>query len=121
MEQIESTTSDGRRILRNTVSVVPLPPLFCLLNSFQVALREQHRCAITKAFDSAQAEKLIREERIEEIPEGVGQHLMEVAHIVPFLLNGFGGDVITSPQIVRDVLSFLRLIHLRNRKTLLGL
>jgi hypothetical protein len=31
---------------------------------------------------------------------------MEAPHIIPFLLNGFDGKAITSPQIVRDVLSF---------------
>jgi hypothetical protein len=36
---------------------------------------------------------------------------MEAAHIIPFLLNGFDGKAITSPQIVRDVLSFLPLTH----------
>ena len=111
MEHIESATRDDQRILRNAVSIVPLPPLFPLFNSFQVALREQYRCAITKIFDSARAEKLLREERIGEIPKGVGQHAMEAAHIIPFLLNGFDGRAITSPQIVRDVLSFSHLTH----------
>jgi hypothetical protein len=121
MEHIESATRDDQSNLRNAVSIVPPPPLLCLLNSFQVALREEYRCAITKIFDNARAEKLLREERIGEIPKGVGQHPMEAAHIIPFLLNGFDGRAISSPQIVRVVFSFSHLTQLRNRKTLLGL
>ena len=34
MEHIESASLDDQRILRNAVSIVPLPPLFRLLNSF---------------------------------------------------------------------------------------
>ncbi|KAN0132173.1 hypothetical protein V8E53_009939 [Lactarius tabidus] len=82
MEHIESATRDDQSNLRNAV-----------------ALREEYRCAITKIFDNARAEKLLREERIGEIPKGVGQHPMEAAHIIPFLLNGFDGRAISSPQI----------------------
>ena len=54
-----------------------------------LALRERHRCVITKVFDSARAENLMQEGRIEDIPENMGQHPMDTAHITPFLLNKF--------------------------------
>ncbi|KAI9466109.1 hypothetical protein BJY52DRAFT_1413613 [Lactarius psammicola] len=80
-----------------------------------IALREQYRCAITKIFDSARAEKLERAGRLGEVPDD-GQSPMEAAHIIPFLLNKFDDKVInTSPEIVRDVLSFSRLTHLRRQ------
>ncbi len=37
---------------------------------------------------------------------------MEVAHIIPFLLNKFDDKVINSPQIMGDVLLFSRPTHL---------
>ncbi len=37
---------------------------------------------------------------------------MEAAHIIPFLLNNFDDKVISSPQIVRDVLLLSRPTHL---------
>ncbi len=40
---------------------------------------------------------------------------MEAAHIIPFLLNKFDDSSISSPEIVRDVLSFSRLTHLRRQ------
>ena len=99
MEHIESATRNDHHVIRKAVSITGIPPsYFYLLHSFQVALREQYHCAITKAFDSAREEELSREERFEEIPEGVAQAQMEAAHIIPFLLNGFD----SSPQIVRE-------------------
>lgn len=41
---------------------------------------------------------------------------MEAAHIIPFLLNGFDDSVISSPEIVRDVLLFSHLTHLRRQR-----
>jgi hypothetical protein len=41
---------------------------------------------------------------------------MEAAHIIPFLLNGFDDNVIGSPEIVRDVLSFSHLTHFRRQR-----
>ena len=117
----KALTPDDQSILRNAVIILPLPPLFCLLHQLQVAVREEYRCAITKIFDSAQAEKLLQEERIREIPKRVGQHAMEATHIIPFLLNGLYGRAITDLQIVRNVLSFSHFTHLCNRRMLLGL
>ncbi|KAH9168292.1 hypothetical protein EDB89DRAFT_2074118 [Lactarius sanguifluus] len=77
----------------------------------KVALRERYRCAITKAFDITLARKLAKERRAGEIPD-VAQHPMEAAHIIPFLLNKFDDKVISSPQIVRNVLSSSRPTHL---------
>jgi hypothetical protein len=50
----------------------------------------------------------------EEIPDA-GQHRMEAAHIIPFLLNKFDDKAISSPEIVRDVLLFSHLTHLRRQ------
>ncbi|KAH9059036.1 hypothetical protein EDB87DRAFT_836873 [Lactarius vividus] len=80
----------------------------------QVALRERYHCAITKAFDIALPRKLAKERRAGEIPD-VAQHPMEAAHIIPFLLNKFDDKVISSPQIVRSVLSSSRPTHLRRQ------
>lgn len=66
------------------------------------------------AFDDARAEKLLKENRRGEVPN-VGQHPMEAAHIIPFMLNNFDDTAINSPAIVRDVLSFSRLTHLRRQ------
>ena len=121
MEQVDSVTPDDQSILGNAVIILPLPPLFCLLHQLQVAVREEYRCAITKIFDSARAEKLLQEERIGEIPKRVGQHAMEATHIIPFLLNGLYGRAIADLQIVHNVLSFSHFTHLCNRRTLLGL
>ncbi len=64
-------------------------------------------------FDHVRALKLQEERRIGEMPKG-GQNLMEVTHIIPFLLNNFDDKAIRSPEIVRDeVLSFSRFTHLR--------
>ena len=119
MEHIESATRNEQHVLRKAVSITGIhPSYFYLLHSFQVALREQYHCAITKAFDSAREEELSREERFEEIPEGVAQAQMEAAHTIPFFLNDFDGKAITNPQLVRDIFSFPLLTHLRHRRTL---
>ncbi|KAH9170892.1 hypothetical protein EDB89DRAFT_1218022 [Lactarius sanguifluus] len=65
----------------------------------KVALRERYHCAITKAFDQARARKLSKEGRVGEVPNKVGQLPMEVAHIVPFLLNEFDDQLISSLEI----------------------
>ena len=40
---------------------------------------------------------------------------MEVAHIIPFLLSKLNDKTIINPEIVRGVLLFLRLTHLRRQ------
>ena len=99
----------------NVVTAIDKIPTYLL------RFNKEYRCAITKIFDSAQAEKLLQEERIGEIPKRVGQHAMEATHIIPFLLNGLYGRAITDLQIVRNVLSFSHFTHLCNRRTLLRL
>ncbi|KAF8464939.1 hypothetical protein DFH94DRAFT_784376 [Russula ochroleuca] len=64
----------------------------------QVARRERYFCAITKLFDKSLAEKLVKAGHEEEIPDA-GQHRMEAAHIIPFLLNKFDDKAISSPEI----------------------
>ena len=57
-------------------------------------------------FDDARAEKLLKENRRGEVPN-VGQHPMEAAHIIPFMLNNFDDTAINSPAIVLEyVMSF---------------
>jgi hypothetical protein len=51
-----------------------------------------------------------------EIPEKVSQHPMDAVHIIPFYLNNFDDRVISDPAIVRDVLSFSPLTHLRRQR-----
>jgi hypothetical protein len=46
---------------------------------------------------------------------------MEVVCIISYKFNKFDDKAISSPEIVRDVLSFSRLTYLRNRRTLLAL
>ena len=41
---------------------------------------------------------------------------MEAAHIIPLLLNKFDDKAINIPEIVRHVLSFSRLTHLRRQR-----
>ena len=48
----------------------------------------------------------------EEVLENVGQHPMEAAYIIPFLLNKFNDKTISNPEIVRDVLSLSPLTHI---------
>ena len=48
----------------------------------------------------------------EEVLENVGQHPMEAAHIIPFLLNKFSDKTISNPEIVCDVLSLSPLTHI---------
>ena len=125
MQHIEPASRADQHVLRAKVSATPPCVLsrfrLRLLNWFQVALREQYRCAITKVFDSARAENLIEEGRVEEVPENVGQHLMDAAHIIPFLLNKFNDKTVSNPEIVRDLLllSPLRYIFV-DRQTPLG-
>ncbi|CAK5279108.1 unnamed protein product [Mycena citricolor] len=60
--------------------------------------REQHRCAITGAFDLSFVSKLLQQGRGKEIPD-VPQLRMEAAHIIPFLLNDFDNK----PDITSEI------------------
>ncbi|KAH8993395.1 hypothetical protein EDB92DRAFT_398703 [Lactarius akahatsu] len=83
----------------------------------KVALRERYHCAITKAFDIARARKLSKEGRVGEVPNKVGQLPMEAAHIIPFLLNEFDDQLVSSLEITWDMLRSWTQIDLR---TLIG-
>lgn len=54
-----------------------------------VGCREQHHCAISKAFDKAMARTLEEPGDSDTIPPAVSQQRMEAAHIIPFSLNNF--------------------------------
>ncbi|KAH9920956.1 uncharacterized protein B0H18DRAFT_1022933 [Fomitopsis serialis] len=60
--------------------------------------REQHRCAITRAFDSARGFELMRSQ---DIPPGSSFQYMAAAHIIPFVLDDFRDD--NSHEVVRDI------------------
>ncbi|KAJ7799932.1 hypothetical protein B0H14DRAFT_3885845 [Mycena olivaceomarginata] len=60
--------------------------------------REQHRCAITGAFDLSFVTELLQQGREQEIPD-VPQLRMEAAHVIPFLLNDFDNNPGVTLQI----------------------
>ncbi|KAJ7799921.1 hypothetical protein B0H14DRAFT_2901689 [Mycena olivaceomarginata] len=60
--------------------------------------REQHRCAITGAFDLSFVTELLQQGREQEIPD-VPQLRMEAAHAIPFLLNDFDNNPGVTLQI----------------------
>ncbi|CAK5276762.1 unnamed protein product [Mycena citricolor] len=63
-----------------------------------IADREQHRCAITGAFDRSFVTELLQQGRGQEIPD-VPQLRMQVAHVLPFLLNDLDDPPGVHPQI----------------------
>jgi len=86
--EVESTDQSDQHDLRMKVNIEFAFSLWSY-NFLQVATREQHRCAITQAFDQAHTIMLGDQGRHQDIPMDVPQAPMEAAHIIPFFLIDF--------------------------------
>ena len=106
--QIEPANQSERRALRDQESILPSRSHSGLLIRHKVAVREQYRCALIGAFDSARAQQLREEGRHNEVPRASAFLPMEAAHIIPLKLNMFNDN---SPiEVVRYVFLFSRLV-----------
>ena len=102
-QEIESATRAEQTKLRNSVRNMNVCSI-SFLTVFQVQKREDHRCAITGAFDQQLSYRLIVQGR--PVPSGLRLPL-QAAHIIPLSFNKFQ----TSPEFVGlDILYLLNLL-----------
>ena len=101
-QEIESATRAEQPNLRNSVRNMNVCSI-SFLTIFQVRKREDHRCAITGAFDRQLARRL--KGRGRPIPSG-SRSSLQAAHIIPLSFNKF-----TTPEVVGlDILYLLNLL-----------